>query len=354
MKYFLLLAGCLLTFHSFSQKKPLDHTVYDDWQSIGERAISNDGHFVTYVINPQEGDGKLVIQQVNGTVTKEIPRGYNAVITDDSRFVICRIKAPYKDTRDAKIKKKRPDEMPKDSLAIFDITISKLVKIPRVKNYKLPEESSKWLAYLSEKPLIETMRPVRPDVDSATRINALISMADSLVHVADSLRNKANDAKTKGMAVLQNNNREGRNRNAGATANRTAGAAAGEDPVEEGTDLVLHDFSTGKDRIIKLVTEYYFNKNGQVLLYETSKKANDSTVLPSVTRLDLTTNMSTVIFKKFNDAKSYVLDESGNQVAFLAERDSSSKALQKFYQLYYYKTGQDSAQLIAKRGTFGY
>ena len=46
-----------------AQKKPLDHSVYDSWQSIGQKLISNDGKWVVYTIDPQEGDNELVIQQ---------------------------------------------------------------------------------------------------------------------------------------------------------------------------------------------------------------------------------------------------------------------------------------------------
>ena len=94
----------------FAQKKPLDHSVYDGWQSIGEKMISNDGKWVVYTVNVQEGDNELVIQSVGSDVIykKTIPRGYNAVITEDSRFVIFRVRPFYKDLRDARIKKKRP------------------------------------------------------------------------------------------------------------------------------------------------------------------------------------------------------------------------------------------------------
>lgn len=85
---FLLIGGI-----AFAQKKPLDHSVYDSWQSIGEKAISNDGKWVVYAINPQEGDNELVIQTTDGRYKKTIARGYNAVITEDNRFVIFRIKA---------------------------------------------------------------------------------------------------------------------------------------------------------------------------------------------------------------------------------------------------------------------
>src|SRR5258706_9811281 len=87
--------------HLLAQKKPLDHSVYNSWQSIGERMISNDGRWVVYTIDVQEGDNKLVIQSSDAKYKKEVPRGYSALITEDSRFVIFRIKPFFSDTREA-------------------------------------------------------------------------------------------------------------------------------------------------------------------------------------------------------------------------------------------------------------
>ena len=84
-------SSVLITFLLFAfnfllaQKKPLDHTVYDGWQSIGERIISNDGKWIVYTINVQEGDNELVIQSSDAKYKKTIARGYNAAISDDSR-----------------------------------------------------------------------------------------------------------------------------------------------------------------------------------------------------------------------------------------------------------------------------
>ena len=364
MKKYLLVFLCILSLNAFSQKKPLDHSVYDGWQSVAERSISNDGKYVVYAINPQEGDGVLMIQSVSGDYKKEIPRGYNATITDDNRFVICRIKPFFKDTRDARIKKSRPDDMPKDSLAILELGKDNLVKVSRVKSYKTPDENgSQWLAYLMEKPLAEPTRPGgRPEMDSATRITNMLSMVDSLIHVADSIRNKVNDAKLKGMSVLQapRGGGGGNPTNAGGGARGARGGAAAAVPTaatgenaEEGTELILKNLVSGEQRSFKLVSEYFFNRNGNVLLYETTKKANDSLTPASVIKFELATDKSTTIFKKFNDAKGYVMDDNGTQVAFIAERDSSSKAVQKFYKLYYYKNGTDSAMLLASRNSKG-
>ena len=116
-----VIALCLLAGlqSAAQQKKPIDHTVYDGWRSLAERMISNDGQFIVYSINPQEGDGVLVIRQFSSNNMKIIPRGNSAVITEDSRFVIAKIKPVFQETRQAKIKKKKPDDMVKDSLAII-------------------------------------------------------------------------------------------------------------------------------------------------------------------------------------------------------------------------------------------
>ena len=150
MKKIIALLICLLPLISFSQKKPLDHSVYDSWQSIGEKLISANGKFVAYTINVQEGDANLVIQSTQGNKLIEVARGYNITITDDDKFVVFKIKPTYKQTRDAKIAKKKVDEMPKDSLGIYDVENVKLEKIARVKSYKTPEKAGGWLAYLNE------------------------------------------------------------------------------------------------------------------------------------------------------------------------------------------------------------
>ena len=46
----------LLSIASQAQKKPLDHTVYDQWQSIRDVFLSNDGNWMTYTVAPQEGE----------------------------------------------------------------------------------------------------------------------------------------------------------------------------------------------------------------------------------------------------------------------------------------------------------
>ena len=327
----LLLAGLSAS----AQKKPLDHSVYDKWQSINERYISNDGQWVVYTITPQEGDAVLYIQNSNDSLHKiKIQRGYAATITEDNRFVICKIRAPYAATREAKIKKKLPNEMPKDSLAIIEPGKNSIIRIPNIKSYKTPEKGNgQWVAYLHEKPG-NTSHP-----DSLTQLNNMLRMADSLVRVADSIRDKANEAKTKGLQALKEGKKEAKSKR-------------GEE-IEEGTELILRNLYTGEQKKYQLVSDYYFSKTGNAFVIETTRSKADSLLPASILWYNVLNEKTDTVMRRFNDARNFAIDEEGSQLAFIAERDSVQKALQKFYKLWYYRPGMDSAGLRVHKNTAG-
>jgi dipeptidyl aminopeptidase/acylaminoacyl peptidase len=336
MRYLSILFLLVLTVAVYGQKKPLDHTVYDNWQSFADRAISNDGKYVAYAINPQEGDAVLVLQSVQGGYKMVIPRGAGVVISEDSKYAVCRIKPSFAQNRDAKIKKKKPEEMPKDSLAIIKLGDNNVVKTPRLKSFKLPDDAGGWLAYLLEKEPTEA--PKKAVLDSAAKLKSMFAMADSLVRVADSIRLKATSASVKGMSILQ-------------TPNQPAKAI--EENVEEGTTLVLMNLNTGAQTKFALVSDFYFNKKGTTLVLKKTKKNGEAGSAATIVKVDLSNLQSKIILTKFNDAKLFRLDEAGKQLAFVAERDSATKAVRKFYQLYYYADGKDSAVAIASQTSKG-
>jgi len=74
-----LIIGILLsTTFVFSQKKPLDHSVYDGWKSLQSTAISNDGNVVRTLIGPAtRAIPPLLIQRLENkratTVTLTLP-----------------------------------------------------------------------------------------------------------------------------------------------------------------------------------------------------------------------------------------------------------------------------------------
>ncbi len=359
MKNYLLITFVFFTHALLAQKKMLDHTVYDNWKSIGEKLISNDGAWVVYTVNPQEGDGELVIQSPLSSYKKIIARGYGAVITEDSKFVVFKIKPHYLDTRLAKIKNlpgrlgsKKPVEVPKDSIGIIELGKDSVILKDRIKSFKTPLKGAGFVAYQLEKAPADTAKK-KVIVDSLqTKNNELSDLADSLILKSlDSV--KGNITKLKLTEIInkaaQQIIKEGKKDEAvdadgdDATGSTNTG----------GTDLILRNFITEKEKTFKWVNEFYFDKNGTKLVIETSKKNNDSASKPMLLLVNLVTEKTDTILTGFNDCKNYVFDETGGQLAFVAERDSSDKALLKFFKLYNYIQGQDSAKPVADKFMLG-
>ncbi len=358
MKKLLLPFFLFSVYSAFAQtKKPLDHSVYDNWKSIGERMISNDGAYVVYTVNPQEGDGELIIQNLPagqaGSPTKYkkiVPRGYNAVITEDSKYLVFKIKPFFQDTRLAKIKKKKTDDMPKDSIAIIELGKDSIIKKPRIKNFKTPEKGFGFVAWQIEKPLPDTTKKKATADSVKIKNDLLVKLADSVIRKSvDSI--KGNISKEELTEIINKAAsqiiKEGKDI-ADADGDDAAGAGA-----SEGTDLVLKNLTDNRETVFTLVSEYYFDKKGTRLLIETTKGSKDSNSKALVLMYNLLSQKTDTVLKAFNDCKNYSFDETGNQLAFVAERDSSEKALLKFYKLWYYTPGTDSARLLVDKQTVG-
>ncbi|MDO5571739.1 MAG: prolyl oligopeptidase family serine peptidase [Bacteroidales bacterium] len=165
----------LFTLAAYGEKKPLDHSVYDNWKSLGEQLISPDGRFVLYQIKPQEGDNLIVIRDLKKNKEIKIERGYNATITDDSKFAVCLIKAPFSDLREAKIKKKKAEDMPKDSLAIVSLLTGNVEKIANIKSLKFGNSFNLAIAYtIDSKSLTKKNNAVKNDsikVNKKAKVN---------------------------------------------------------------------------------------------------------------------------------------------------------------------------------------
>lgn len=150
MRNFLLSVSCLLAACQVqAQKKPLDHSVYDSWQSITSPQISDRGNVLTYLISPQQGDTTLVIRQNRNGREIRIPRGCKARISADEHFVICTIKPLFSVIRQARIKKTKTEKMPKDSLAIINLTNGKIKKFRDIESFGFAKRGGSAVAFLS-------------------------------------------------------------------------------------------------------------------------------------------------------------------------------------------------------------
>ena len=144
--YFLLFTLCL--FAQETSKIPLDHSVYDSWKRLEKTKISPDGKWIAYEINPQKGDGWLHIYNTENGSRDSVPRGYDAVFSPNSDFLAFKIKPEEKIIRDLKIKKKKKEQFPKDSLGIY---LNKTIhKFPELTSLAVPKENKGYVAFLNE------------------------------------------------------------------------------------------------------------------------------------------------------------------------------------------------------------
>lgn len=309
---FLLIASM-----AYGQKKPLDHSVYDNWESVGIKQFSNDGLWAAYSILKQEGDADLYFQQTLNTQKIRIPRGSStgaaggfgigtSLFSPDGKFAAFAIKPLYKDTRLAKIKKKKADEMTKDTLGIANLTTLVVTKIPRVKSFKFPENGPAILAYNLEKPL-DTSKKSK-SVPASENKNDADYFADD----------------------------------------ESAGAGAS----KEGSDLIVKNLITGIEKTYKYVTDYTFSKDGKKLVFACSGSKKDKTVQQGVFLLNTETGVLKTLVKAKGNYKNFVFDEESERLAFLGETSPEKQEIKDF-NLYYNSPTLDTAQILVDNDMTG-
>jgi len=285
----------------FAQKKPLDHSVYDGWEAVGSKQLSNNGIWAGFVISPQEGDGNLYFHETALTVRKlKVARGTNLTFSNDSKFAALAIKPLFKDVRMAKIKKKKPDEQTKDTLAIVNLTTLNVTKVPRVKSFSFPEKGATIIAYSLEKPL---------DTSKKSKITPEQKNENDFDIIFDD-----------------------------EPAKKTS-------TNKEGTDLIVKNLITGIEKTYKYVTDYAFSKNGKLLAFACSGSKKDKSAPYGVFLLNTEKWTLKTLVKDKGNFKGFVFDEDSEHLAFLGETDPEKKEI-KDYNIYYNSLTLDTAQVL--------
>ena len=276
-------------------KKPLDHSVYDGWQSITNEHISDDGKWVSYVIKPQQGDATLVISTAKNSNKFRIPRADTAHITADSKYVAFLIRPFYKDLRMARIKKKKQDDFPKDTLGFMALGSTKITKIPSVRSFKIAEKASV-IAYLAPSDTLK--KPVPSDTTKR-------AVAQTIAP-----------------------------------------------PTREGVDLTVKQLLNNKQRTFKYVTDYQLDKSGKMLAFAVTAPRRSKDVKSGMYLYDIEKDVLKTVSSGRGNYRNPTFDENGKQLAFTAEKNPE-KAQVKPFKLYYYNTTKDSAEVIAAQNSTG-
>lgn len=289
---------------AYGQKKPLDHSVYDQWQSITTKEFTKDGKWVLYEVAVQQGDATLYLQSTDLSKKVTVDRGQKPVFTGDSNFAVFSIVPTYEDLKQVRIKKKKEDEIAKDSLGILNLKTAELIKLDNVKSFKVPLDKTSYLAYL-----LEPVTQAKTDKEQDKQEDK-----DSQEKPAENKKSKKDKSET--------------------------------------FELVLHDLATNKKQTFSDVSDYYFDKNGQYLVFVTKdpnakekEKAKDSEAEQQVQEttqdigefgiyaVDLKTGKKTSILLGEGEYTQFSFDENSTAFAFIENTDDK-KALNKSYQIY--------------------
>ncbi len=270
-------------------QKSLSHDVYDSWKDITEREITTDGQFFVYGLQPQEGDGEVLIRHLKSGEEQRIPRGTGIALTYDARYAVFKIKPPLQLVKEARRARKKKEELPKDSLAIVEMGTGTIRKYPAVQNFKLPGKGGSWVAFLSE------TEPLQPD--------------------------SASQVKTK-----KNIRKEGN---------------------ENGYGLVVANLQSGTEKRFPFVKEYAFSENGRWLAFAAT--GNDSTLKAGVFVIDLEKDLLQNLYQGHPKQQftNLVFAETNDRLAYIADLDTNAKTQIRLPRLFYWKAGQEEAQLAA-------
>jgi dipeptidyl aminopeptidase/acylaminoacyl peptidase len=297
-KILLLILSFVIYFDAFAQnagKKPLDHSVFDGWQGISNQHISNDGKWISYVIKPQQGDAELVITDAKNSIKIKIPRADTACFSNDSKFITFLIRPFYKAIREAKIKKKKQADFPKDTLGIISLGTQSITKMPAIRSFKLAAKASV-IAYLAA---ADTVKKPLPNDTSKKAVSATIAP-----------------------------------------------------PTHEGADLTVSKLPGKANRTFKYVTDYQLSKNGKLLAFAVTAPAKQKDVQSGMYVYDIDKNAVKTVSTGRGNYCNITIDDAGRQLAFTAEKNPE-KALVKPFKLYYYTITRDSAEVIAATGING-
>jgi dipeptidyl aminopeptidase/acylaminoacyl peptidase len=282
-----------ITFILEGQKPPLDHSVYDGWKSIGSSSISDDGKWVTYEINPQQGDGWLYFYNVAGNNKDSAFCGTRALISSESRYIAYQVKPTYAETRLANKKKLKPDQMPKNNLCIRLTGADSTIEIKRVKSYDVPRTGSYWMAYLLEKSTGGT-KDAKAQADTA-KSSALQSKSQK---------------KT---------------------------------PEPKGTELVIFNPVTFKSYRFSDVTEYVVARDGKTISF--LQDFPDSTKVDKliISQFDTRKETTVGLFEGKGTLRRLSNNFSGDLVSFIFTQDTSKV---KIFDLFLSRSGEKAGKIV--------
>ena len=292
-KVYVFLFMMFLPFILTAQKVPLNNNSYDEWKSISSSVISDNGNWIGYSINPQQGDGWLYLYNVISGKKDSVARGFNLHFSPGIQYLAYQIAPSYSATRQAKKKKLKEEKMPKNDLEIRLLPDTMVTSISRVKSFAMAEKNSDWMVYLLEKKVIE--KNVKKDNADTNAIAEVSSPKKSKI------------------------------------------------PEEKGSDLVIFNPLLKKEYRYTDVTEYVVAKDGKSISFlqdipDTTKVENFR-----INVFETHQEVLKTVFERKGSAKKLSTDRAGNLVSFIFSADTAKV---KIYNLWLSKNLAAATEIV--------
>src|SRR5512146_2934342 len=130
-------------------KRALTHKDFDGWRNLQNQTLSRDGKFLAYAIFPQDGDGEVVVRNLQTGAewrqaagdkpeparstgeedTPPPPPRVSITFTPDTKFVVFSTFPAKADVDTAKKKKAKPEDMPKNGMVIMDLSSGAVLRV---------------------------------------------------------------------------------------------------------------------------------------------------------------------------------------------------------------------------------
>lgn len=355
LKNLLTILGLVLlsTAPGFAQDetRPLQHSDYAKWETISSTAISNNGDWVSYSVQPGKGDSTLHIRDNRSNKEYKVVRGQRARFSFDSQYCYYIVVPDPEVIKKLKKEKKSADQMPTSQLEILHLKSGKKKTLPAVTSYTLPAKASGWLAYrLSDQK--------SNSKESQTAANATesyqITPAGLKKSSAKAKATSAQKSKTQKKSATQKPGKKKPKKKTPAKkkmAPKEVTAPKPSTPKKKanGTTLVLTDVESKNEFRFANVLQFQFSENGKVLAFTTS---GDAPKDDGVCIFDLKSRKLSQVVSGRGNYGTPVLDKKGHQLAFLTDKDDYEHKMPS-QSVYYWKTKQKVASKIVDMQTSG-
>jgi len=323
----LIFALVFSTTSKAQEKRSLTHEDYDSWKSLGSSAISPDGNWILYLETPQKGEADLVV--INIKTSKEFRqtigftgegttahRSARPQFSFDSTHVVFLVSPSKAEIKEAKKEKENKQDqiggrgnnnsVPKKKLGIMSLADGDVTLIEMVKEFKMPEEASGWVAYLKE----EEKKEEPEDKKAAAKKPP---------------EKKAEETKPEEEEEKKEEKKK-----------------------DYGTALMLRSLKDGQETKFESVLFCQFTKNGKFLFYTVSDKDKPET--DGLYRQEMGKDSTVSLLAGIGNYKRFALNENETRLAFVTDRDDY-EADEPSFNLYGMNVGDSQAALWVSHTT---